>query len=146
MHRAFCQVKLTAPQSIASGVWGQAVNWNDEDRDEGAMHPGGTDKYVYARQPGLYEVIVSLEFAFNINGGRGLRLLRNDAPIQGTTLRRPPSTSGGDETRISLTWQVLCAAGDKLSVEAFQQSGAPLALTTSSRMIMTKIDNTGPEA
>jgi hypothetical protein len=146
MHRAFCQVKLTAPQSIASGVWGQAVKWNGEDHDEGAMHAGGEDKYIYARQPGLYEVIVSLEFAFNIAGGRGFRLLKNDVEITGTVVRRPPSTSGGDETRIVLTWQVLCAAGDKLSVEAFQQSGAALHLTTSSRMIVTKIHDTGPAA
>jgi hypothetical protein len=147
MHRAFCQVKLTASQSLAtSGAW-TPVNWNGEDHDEGAMHGGGsgTNKYIYARQPGMYEVIVSLEFAFNITGGRGLRLLKNDAPITGTVLRRPPSTTGGDETRIVLTWQVLCAAGDKLSVDAFQQSGGPLDLTTGSRMIATKIHNTGPE-
>jgi hypothetical protein len=143
MHRAFCQVKLTAPQSIPSGAW-QAVNWNGEDNDEGAMHGGGTDKYIYARQPGLYEVIVSLEFAFNITGGRGFRLLKNDVPIEGTVVRRPPSTTGGDETRIVLTWQVPCAAGESLSVEAFQQSGAALNLTTGSRMIVTKIHNTGP--
>jgi hypothetical protein len=145
MHRAFCQVKLTAAQTIDtahSGAW-VPVHWNGEDNDEGAMHAGGTDRYIYARQPGLYEVSVSLEFAFNINGGRGLRLLRNDAPIEGTMVRRPPSISGGDETRISLTWQVLCVAGDKLSVDAFQQSGEAVNLTTGSRMIMTKIHNTG---
>lgn len=144
MHRAFCQVKLTAPQSIApSGAW-EAVNWNGADHDEGAMHAAGTNKYVYARQPGLYEVSVSLEFAFNATGNRGLRLLKNDAEITGTRLRCPPASSAGTETRIALTWQVLCAAGDKLSVEASQQSGAALALTTSSRMIVTKIHNTGP--
>lgn len=110
------------------------------------MHAGGTDKYVYARQPGLYEVIVSLEFAFNATGGRGFRLLKNDVELTGTVVRRPPSTTGGDETRIVLTWQVPCAAGDRLSVEAFQQSGAALDLTTSSRMIVTKIHNTGPAA
>jgi hypothetical protein len=145
MHRAFCQVKLTASQSIPSGAWAP-VNWNGEDHDEGAMHLGGTDKYVYARQPGLYEVIVSLEFAFNATGGRGFRLLKSDVEIPGTVIRRPPSTTGGDETRIVLTWQVLCAAGDKLSVDAFQQSGAALNLTTSCRMIVTKIHNTGPAA
>jgi hypothetical protein len=146
MHRAFCQVKLTAPQSITtSGAW-EAVNWNGEDHDEGAMHAGGADKYIYARQPGLYEVIVSLEFAFNATGGRGFRLLKNDAELTGTVVRCPPLTTGGNETRIALTWQVLCAAGDRLSVEALQQSGAALALTTSSRMIVTKIHNTGPAA
>jgi hypothetical protein len=111
------------------------------------MH-AGTEKYIYTRQPGLYEVSVSLEFAFNASGGRGFRLLRNDAPIPETVIRRPPSTSGGDETRIALTSQVLCAAGDRLSVEAFAQINpvTSLALTTGSRMIVTKIDNTGPEA
>ncbi len=146
MHRAFCQVKLTANQSIAtSGAW-TPVDWNGEDHDEGAMHAGGTDKYVYTRQPGLYEVTVSLEFAFNATGGRGFRLLKNDVELTGTVIRRPPSTTGGDETRIVLTWQVLCKADDKLSVDAFQQSGAALDLTTSSRMIVTKIYNTGTEA
>ena len=147
MHRAFCQVKLTAAQHlVSSGAW-IPVDWNGEDNDEGAMHVGGTDKYIYARQPGLYEVIVSLEFAFNATGGRGFRLLKNDTPIEGTVVRRPPSTSGGDETRIVLTWQLLCAAGDRLSVDAFQQTSPStvLDLTTNSRMIVTKIDNTGPE-
>jgi hypothetical protein len=59
-------------------------------------------------------------------------------------VRLPASTAGGDETRIVLTWQVPCAAGERLSVEAFQQSGAALNLTTGSRMIVTKIHNTGP--
>jgi hypothetical protein len=146
MHRAFCQVKRTASQSLAtSGAW-TPVNWNGKDHDEGAMHAGGTDKYIYARQPGLYEVIVSLEFAFNVTGGRGFRLLKNDVELTGTVVRCPPSTTGGNETRIALTWQVLCAAGDRLSVEAVQQSGAALALTTSSRMIVTKIHNTGTAA
>jgi hypothetical protein len=146
MHRAFCQAKLTAPQSITtSGAW-EAVNWNGEDHDEGAMHAGNADKHIYARQPGLYEVIVSLEFAYNPTGSRGFRLLKNDAELTGTLVRCPASTTGGNETRIALTWQVLCAAGDRLSVEALQQSGAALALTTSSRMIVTKIHNTGPAA
>jgi hypothetical protein len=73
-------------------------------------------------------------------------LLKNDAELTGTVVRSPPTTTGGNETRIALAWQVLCAAGDKLSVEAVQQSGAALALTTSSRMIVTKIHNTGPAA
>lgn len=149
MHRAFCQVKLAAPQLIGSGAW-IPVSWDGEDCDEGAMHVDATyiseRPYIYARQPGLYEVIVSLEFAFNATGGRGFRLVKNNAPIEGTVVRRPPSTSGGDETRISLTWQVRCAAGDKLSVDAFQQSDSPLYLTTGSRMIVTKIHNTGTEA
>ena len=143
MHRAFCQVKLDAPQSIiTSGAW-EAVHWNDKDYDEGAMHAGSADKYVHARQPGVYEVSVSLAFAFNVNGDRGFRLLKNDAEVTGTVVRRPASTITGNETRMALTWQVLCAAGDTLSVEAFQQSGAPLALTTSSRMLVTKIHETG---
>ncbi len=144
MHRAFCQVKLTAPQSIPSGAW-TPVNWNGEDHNEGAMH-SGTNQYVYTRQAGLYEVNVSLEFVFNVNGGRGFRLLKHDIEVPGTVVRRPPSTSGGDETRIVLTWQVSCAAGERLSVDAFQQSGAGLALTAGSRMIVTKIHDTGPEA
>ena len=86
------------------------------------------------------------EFAFNATGGRGFRLLKNDAELTGTLVRLPASTSAGNETRLTLTWQVLCAAGDKLSVEAHQQSGSALPLTTGSRMIVTKVHNTGPVA
>jgi hypothetical protein len=144
MHRAFCHAKLTALQAITtSGAW-EGVNWNGVDHDEGAMRAGSTDKYIYARQPGLYEVIVSLEFAFNATGARAFRLLQNDVEIPGTVVRSLPLTTPGHETRLGLTWQVLCAAGDKLSVAALQESGAALALTTGSRMIVTKIQDAGP--
>ncbi len=120
------RVYASAIQSIPNAAW-TAINWSGAnfDYDPFSAHwSGSAPTRLYCRTAGVYLMIANIALATNTTGTRGLRFLLNGA----TEINRffaPPNANSYSLAMI-LTGIYQLAAGDYVTVEAYQNSGAAL--------------------
>jgi hypothetical protein len=123
-------VRTGSPQGIPNNVF-TAVQWNTKTRDDLGMFDAGASStnFVVPAHEGIrfVRVSVNVEFAANDTGVRAIRLRRNGAAAQGGFNELQPAGSGAYGMAVT-SGKVAVAAGDVLTVEVFQTSGADLDL------------------
>lgn len=121
-------VRRTTAQSIATATW-TTIEFDAEVRDDGGLHDTGSNTgRLTAPVDGWYHVTGAAEFASNGSGGRWLRLRLN-----GTTIVRrinKLSNAGGNPDGHDISLSRYLAAGDYIELQAFQDSGGNLDVTT----------------
>jgi hypothetical protein len=108
-------------QSISSGVF-TVVEWPELFSESGIGYSAGVFTVTSA---GAYLVSTQVAFANNLSNSRTIRLRKNSSTMS-TRASGVPVYQGGVEMAValSLVQIVPCAAGDTISVQAYQ-NGAP---------------------
>ena len=121
------QLTRAAATSIATATW-TAITWTAEVHDYGGWWASGTNIVVPAGAiPSGYTTIIVMvtataTFASNGTGYRMLRSLKNWSQFG----RDRISAISGDQTDLGFTEFVTAIAGDIITFEAYQNSGAGL--------------------
>lgn len=133
-------------QSLTDATW-TAIVFNSEDDLRGISTvevPVGvhsktlrTDRFlVTPLLAGRVRVRVRVRFDASATGDRSIRLLKNDAVAQYGPLMRAPTL----EARLMSVFEITVEAGDALAIEAFQNSGGPLASGSTDRALANEIE------
>ena len=122
---AFGTMRKSTTQSIANDTW-TAVSYSSRTdvKSNGGFVVGSSGFLVVT--PGIYSVTANATFDNNATGNRGARIVLNSTPTigQGTF----PAPSGSQYARVQLAATIICANGDLIGVECYQNSGAALNL------------------
>lgn len=114
--------RVTA-QSIGHGGW-YAIDFDTEEFDTDAMFDVATDNdAVYINTSGVYLVTSSVCFASNSTGIRGQRVFSN---IQDTISDNRMNALTTYSTNMTTSTICYLSEGEQISLEAFQNSGAPI--------------------
>lgn len=139
-----CHLTRTALQNIFNSASGSAgvggyvtVNWDSERYDDQAMHDTATANWkVTVPVDGRYQLIAAAQLAAASGGtDRKLRILRNATASDGTggteVVEASAEPNGSKPVRIIASMEVKLSAGDVLSVQCWQDSGAGIDLQKS---------------
>lgn len=110
-----------ANASIPNNTW-TALPFDTEVKDTDAFHESGTPTQITIPMDGSYRVGVSLSFATDGSGVRGVRVSVNGTYIL-YDIQTPQSA---DPTYFNLTTDIDLTAADVLTVEVYQTSGGAL--------------------
>jgi len=127
------QLNRVSNQSLTSGT-PTLITWTAEAFDIGGWWASGTTVTVPAGAvPTGYTTIAvvvfgRVKFASNSTGVRRVRVLLNGTAFGSRTYS---ALGGGDDTDVDISEVTVCAAGDTLTVEAYQTSGGALNATES---------------
>lgn len=129
-------------QSLSNATW-TAVEFNSEEdfRAETRIIAPGTGFHVKTFRPdrfyitpdmtGPVRVRARVSFAADVDGDRGLRLMRNDAVFRyGTMVKSPTATNVGV---VESEWTFIATAGESYVVQAYHSAGASLSIGSASR-------------
>lgn len=103
------------------GYAGLAVRSNNISID-----PNNSSRIIFA-QAGSYQINISMSWTANASGSRQVRLFNNGGVINEPTIKSV-GASGSDPTDINYGGELDFAAGDALTIAAYQSSGASLNL------------------
>jgi hypothetical protein len=134
-----CAAYNSAVQSIADGTF-TVVTFDSEDFDVTGVHSAvqPSQFIIPAGQGGTYRVSAVVSFAAHATGQRILKVIRNGADFNGNGYIL--SSSGGTFiTGMSLTVDVVAAAGDSLELHAYQNSGGALNIGGASAFTMNRM-------
>lgn len=112
-------------QSITNGAW-NLITFNVEDHDTDGMFTTGSGNRFTCVTPGRYEVIFTASFVANNTGTRGWLIAKGvvaGAGVLGMNLVPAVQTFGSAST---VQTEVVLAAGETVSCQMFQSSGAAL--------------------
>ena len=118
------ELRQTVTQSLPNAGW-TALTFDTEiiDTDGGHSTATNTSRYV-VQTAGWYLLTAGVSFAASATGGRGLRFAKNGAAQGFGRVFTAPSPMYASDLNTSKRF--LCAVGDYLEVQAFQNSGAAL--------------------
>ena len=126
-----CRARNTGNISHTSSGSYQALTFNSERVDVGAMHDTSTNTgrlTVPAGGGGYYAIGGSIEFAANATGRRGIQVRVNGATI---IARSEVGSQTGDST-VSVNTQYQLAAADYIELMGLQASGGSLNMLATS--------------
>lgn len=130
---AQCGAFHNATQSLADTTW-TAASFNSEILDTSNLHDTATNTdRVNVPRTGKYRITAQAEFAANATGYRQARIT-----INGTALARStkivPNNGAILEAQAGIEIYALLTAGDIVRLEAYQDSGGSLNLTSNTRL------------
>jgi hypothetical protein len=132
-----CLLALASLPTLLSGSL-TYLPWDTEISDPLNMHTGALPERITipAGKAGIY--LVSFQFTFNdsTSGARMGQTLLNRV-VQNTVWITPPTPA--NVVSCALSAPIICAAGDYIEVQAYQSSGANLALTGQPRFSAVRI-------
>jgi hypothetical protein len=111
-------------ESIASGGSPTTVTFNSNRYDPTAI--GGANGFTIA-YAGVYRIGAGVRWAANATGQRVLYLLLNGATF--IRINGQAAIAGGNPTDMGIEAEYQFAAGDTISLQAFQDSGGALNIT-----------------
>ncbi len=121
----FCQISGTGTFSIATSGTFTAVDWNTDIVDATGLHNlASNNNTIYIKVPGEYRLEVSISFAANATGNRQVRFLKNGGVINRSTGVSIPSAAVACVVTSFIS--VSLVPGDRISIEAYQNSGGAL--------------------
>lgn len=123
----------TSAQSLGSGTTYTSLNLDSEVLDTEGGHSTSTNTSRYtAVYAGLYQVSYTASFPTNATGNRSIRLVVNGAAITGNggCVVELPACTGSNSWVGAGAALVYLGVGDYLEMQAWQNSGATLALNT----------------
>lgn len=124
-----CDLYLSAAQNAASGTSYASVAFDTEAADTDTMHSTSSNtSRITATTAGLYLVTGTVAFAANATGYRGARIAKNGSTD--VTRTQSPATAAATAHWLNIAALVRLAAGDYVELQALQNSGGNLALTT----------------
>lgn len=119
-----CIVTRPAVQSMATGV-GTLISWTTEVFDNRSMFAATSDT-ITITETGVYSVKAWGQWATNATGIRVLELMHNGTVIVSDSANATGSTAAH---RASTSADLVCAVGDTVKINTFQNSGTALDLT-----------------
>lgn len=124
-----CRAWQNAAQTLTTAVFA-VVALDTEDIDTEAIHSTVTNNSrMTIVTPGRYRCIAQASFAGNVTGLRYVGLTKNSTAVARTQASAAPAANNG-------SWQcaeeILCAVGDFIEMQVFQNSGGNLALVAGS--------------
>lgn len=134
-------VRITSNQAVSDNTY-QVISWSTEDYDDGAIFDLATDAskiYIPGSGGKLATVTVQLRYAANATGNRRIRIYKNGADANFENLANITAATGGAETFIRSTFQIVCTGGDYLQVVAYQNSGGSINLVSQSTICTVQI-------
>jgi len=121
------RAKTSVAQSIPTNTF-TTVTFELEDFDYGGLHSTTTNTgRLTAQATGVYFIYGSLNFAANLSGDRGVRILLNGSTVIARQFGVTSSTAG-EQPSISCGTYYYLVAGQYVELNAFQNSGSSLAL------------------
>lgn len=125
----YCDLYLTAAQNVASGTSYLSITFDTEAADTDTMHSTSVNtSRITATTAGLYLVMGTAAIAANATGYRGLRIAKNGTTD--VTRDQSPTTSAASAHWLNVVGFVRLSAGDYVELQALQNSGSALALST----------------
>jgi hypothetical protein len=135
-HESRCVVRRSSAFSIPNNSW-EAIEWNDDD-DYGGLHDNSSNPATFfVRRDGVYKVTFGVDFAASATGVRGVRVIHEGSGVKGSTML--VSAASADETSLNVTCEVRATAGEYIFAQAFQTSGGPLNVQTTSGGVVEQI-------
>lgn len=132
-----CRLTGTGTQAVASST-ASSLNWALELADSTGMHSTSSNSdIVTIPLAGRWRVSFIVNFASAANGYRQVELRRNGNPVNGGQFTQAPSPSA--QTTLRGEIQVTCAAGDTIRLEAYQDSGSPVAVQMSNSFFYVEL-------
>jgi len=123
-----CVITGSGTQTIPNGTYTE-ISWGTEMSDTSRLHnPASNPEKIYIKKSGWYTINAQISFDTNATGVRIIRLRKNGAVLDRSTMTAAPVT--GASSSIATTVPVILAAGDYISVEAYQNSGGDLDVKT----------------
>jgi len=105
------------------------VLWNTTISDNQSLHnPSTNSQYIYIKESGWYKIIAQLNFAANTTGYRFVRLTKNGAAIDRSSIYVIPVPDAPASVATETT--IYLKSGDAIAVVALQNSGGVLNLLT----------------
>jgi hypothetical protein len=132
---AYCDLRQTTIQNIATGSTPAAMAWDTEISDDLGMHDNVTNTsrvtIVSAGGAGRYLAMGAVQWPANATGDRRA-VIRKNGSVYRTGMRTMAVTIGGGTT-VSLAWAIIpCIVGDYLELGAAQNSGGTLSTDNTS--------------
>lgn len=132
LPEAYCHAIRTSTLATTSGV-ALNVTLNGESADTGtatAQHDNATNSdRLTCQWAGMYVVTGLVDFAPSGAGDRLMALTLNGAT--GLAEARGPAAAGGNNTSVGVTRAVRLIVGDYVNMQAMQNSGGALNISTS---------------
>jgi hypothetical protein len=131
--KPLCIAYDTAAPSIPTNAL-TTVNLAAEFLDTDGMHSTSTNtSRITIQTAGWYKVWAAVAFGSNATGTRGGLIKQNGATTIEPTYTHVAATNFNTVCRLQEGW-VQCVVGDYFEVQAYQNSGAAVSLTTTSGM------------
>jgi hypothetical protein len=139
---AQCGVFHNTTQSVADTTWTVAV-FNSELVDTSGLHDTTLDDRrdrVNVPRTGKYRITAQAEFAANATGYRQARITVNGSALARST-KIVPNNGASLEAQASIEIYAILTAGDIVRLEAYQDSGGALNLTSNTRLYLLWISD-----
>jgi hypothetical protein len=139
---AQCGVFHNTTQSVADTTWTVAV-FNSELVDTSGLHDTTLEDRrdrVNVPRTGKYRITAQAEFAGNATGYRQARITVNGSALARST-KIVPNNGASLEAQAGIEIYALLTAGDIVRLEAYQDSGGSLDLTSNTRLYLLWISD-----
>lgn len=119
-----CVITGSSVQTVPNVTYTE-LSWGTEISDTSRLHnPASNPEKIYIKKSGWYTISAKILFNTSAAGVRIIRLRKNGAVLDRSTMTATPVT--GTSSSVATTVPVSLAAGDYVSVEAYQNSGGDL--------------------
>lgn len=130
---AQCGAFHNTTQSVANATW-TAAAFNSEILDTSNLHDTATNTdRINVPRTGKYRITAQAEFAGNATGYRQARITVNGSALARST-KIIPNNGASLEAQAGIEIYALLTAGDIVRLEAYQDSGGALNLTSNTRL------------
>lgn len=137
---AQCGAFHNTTQSVANTTWTAAL-FNSEILDTSNLHDTATNTdRVNVPRTGKYRITAQAEFAGNATGYRQARVTVNGSALARST-KIVPNNGASLEAQSSIEIYAVLTAGDIVRLEAYQDSGGSLNLTSNTRLYLLWISD-----
>lgn len=137
---AQCGAFHNTTQSISNTTWTAAV-FNSELVDTSNLHDTATNTdRINVPRTGKYRITAQAEFAGNATGYRQARVTVNGSALARST-KIVPNNGASLEAQASIEIYAILTAGDIVRLEAYQDSGGSLNLTSNTRLYLLWISD-----
>jgi hypothetical protein len=137
---AQCGAFHNTTQSVANATW-TAAAFNSEILDTSNLHDTATNTdRINVPRTGKYRITAQAEFAGNATGYRQARVTVNGSALARST-KIVPNNGASLEAQASIEIYAVLTAGDIVRLEAYQDSGGSLNLTSNTRLYLLWISD-----